>query len=261
MSLSTKFITGIIKGFGGPDLDELLDNITKKLGNEVGSLLKNIVSSSGEKLRAEEEELKRWIKRNPQESTYMTSAVIEKAVEEDSPEAASLLSDYLVGLNFVIASIRKTNRSILLRGFLHDENCTSYWECDGLLSHGEPQYFRKHPNLELIMPPSSKPAVHIIDEKPDDSLIRELNLKIRKNKYGRLEEDKYRRAKKIENIEEFTVEFDAYPKETAEIPLGASGIIAMIYSLTIALEAQGSPKLELKSTLKEVGLGDPIKNA
>jgi hypothetical protein len=260
MALSTKFITGIIKGLGGPDLDELLENITKELGNEVGSLLRNIVSSSGEKLRAEEEELKRWIEKNPQESTYMTSAVIDKAIEEDSPEAASLLSDYLVVLNFVITSIRRTNRSILLRGFLHDENCTSYWECDRL-SHGEPQYFRKPPNSERIMPPSSKPTVHIIDEKPDDSLIRELNLKIRRNKYGRLEEDKYRRAKKIENIEEFTVEFGGYPKQTAEIPLGASGIMAMIQSLTIALEAQGSPKIELEGTLKEVSLGDPGKNA
>ena len=163
-----------------------------------------------------------------------------------------MLPDYLLALNIVIACMQRINRSIVLRGFLHNENCISYWECDRMVDKGTPDFFSKHRDLNLITAPSSRPTVHIVDETPDDAQLREFNLEIRRNPYGRLEDPKYRWAKKVEDIEEFTVEFDGYPKKKAEISVGAPGALAMLQSLAVAMDAQGQPKTALTENLAQL---------
>ena len=257
MSITTTLVTGIIKGLGGPDLDAFLDDLTSTFGQKLGSILGRIVASSGKELLQEQRVLQEWLRENPTASEKLTAkAFVRASKEAGSPDLIDLLDDYLNVLNGIVGVIMTTNRSLVLRGFLHEAACTSYWEYKSSSINEKPGYFRKDPNLRFIHPPSSQPRVFILNEEPSDSAIEDLNLQVRKSRLGQLETWNHRDAREVSGIREFEVEFRDYRNNTSGIPDGVPGILAMAQSLSTAREAQGLPATKLRETLNSIAHRD-----
>lgn len=233
-------VIGFVKGLGGPDLEKWRKDLPKALAEKVGAIIRENFDSVQGLNETGQELLKEILDEDEELATEAMSIIIGQEAESKSDD--SLLPDYLEVLNTIVKILRESKRSIVLKGFLHSDNCLTYWEYKDDISE-----FEKHPTLEIIMSYRTNPEIYIIESNDLDSDLDKMNLHIRKT--GALES---KADIKVDGIREFEFDtkFSMIKNNTIEIPLGAPGMIALITSAPHALKSQGVPKKLLLSTMQ-----------
>jgi hypothetical protein len=237
MGILIDIIIGLIHGLGGPDLKSWVDDLPSELGTTIGKIVKqNLVD--GQLTEDGIKSIESWLRINEKEISRIISSLLSPRAAKDS-----LIPYYTRALNIVVETIRQTGRSLVLRGFLHDTDCLTYWEYNTRLG-SVLETFRKSTDFESIHVPFGL-KIHVLKEKWSESQLQELNMKIRKQ--GRLDYADYSSSNEVNLINEFTVMLDLFKE--VEIPLGAPGIITMITSLSDATTIQGVPSEMLSKTI------------
>jgi len=159
----------------------------------------------------------------------------------------SLLANYALVLNTVVAAMRKLGHSLVVRGFLNDASCLAYFPLhrrpDGIVKD-----FEAGAGYILVGNPQ---RISLLPDDPTAERAAELNQLIRRAKTRSLGLD-HPTGTEVKRIEEFALKLGN--GKTLEIPLGAPGIGAMIASLPLAIEAQLAPDRALQKTVAEAGL-------
>jgi hypothetical protein len=253
-------LIGVVRGMAGPELAEWVDNLPGKLGQEVGALVRANLDPNGELSREGTAKLREWLSVSSDRSQDLLAGLSGRIT--NSPEASdSLIPDYLAAISFVIRNMVEIKRPIVLQGFFHTPHCISYWH----FNQNDFSYIKLPETDGDVINCYGNPDIYIIEEEPSEDRLRDLNLQVRQRPdhalpftlYGT-----YSTAKKVQRIGEFAVEFGGLGilgSSTADIPLEADGLMAMLTSVQLAREAQGSPKRRLSNVRSFLGAEDRAK--
>jgi hypothetical protein len=242
METLLRMAMGILRGMGGPDLSRWLDDLPGEIGSQIGKVLKDHLVGQECLSDIAAQQLEAWMRSHTDSLSDIVASLLKTPAAEQT-----LIPYYLCTLNTVVSVIRRIGRPVVIRGFLHDQHCITYWHCETQEAQRLPD-FEKHPSLDIINLPQQL-TVYIAAERGQDQLVEELNLKIRKSKFHKLELTDYNFMEKIDQIDEFNVFFVG--KGTKPIEPGAPGIISMLLSLPIATSAQGLPVEMIRTTMKK----------
>ena len=193
-------------------------------------------------------------------------------------ERQQLLGAYAQTLNLITTVCESRETSLALHGFLHRDDCISYWELRGGKSSG----WTVHG--DRITPPFNiKVYLHFVE--PSLENLVDLNLRIRNSSTRRLPDVDVRKNSDwalVENIGELSVAyerldpdrptdpnniFDSLPsarRKTDTIPPGARATLPLLASLETAITTQGYHLAEFRKMLAEadsIRLGNPTKGS
>jgi len=260
MSITSNILFGIVKGLTGKDLESMPEDI----GIFLGEFLKEQTDGSRIFKPDANIRLNNKIKENPEIASEIMKAVIGPEQTKDND---SLLPDYLFVLNLIIKEMQQLKRSIVLQGFLHDEECLSYWHInydDNFMG------YEIRDNKISLVPSLFHPHVYILPTKNGLNESGQLNDDIRRSETGYLDQEKYINEYCIQTIEEFQLcgDITAPPENNLfnemiddidkknikcwKIPDGAPGLLTMVSSIPLALEAQGNAKDMINKTMKKI---------
>jgi hypothetical protein len=248
MAIIERIVIGFVKGMGGPDLDEWIDDLPKKAGVTIGDIVRRHRDVDG-RLNAEgEKELEKILHADISITTDAMSVILEKEANINATD--SVLPSYLEVLNTVVKIMRDIKRPIVLRGFLHSHDCLTYWYYD-LGDFSKIKEYKIHPSVEVIML-SSGPKICILDSTNIDEDLQRLNLEIRTSQLHKLDYKIYSAGKEVGDIREFTIGLDGYGNDDLQIPFGAPGLVSLISSIPDALSFQSMPSKEVEKTIKKL---------
>jgi hypothetical protein len=234
----------MIKGMGGPDIEEFVGGLPKQLGEEVG---RHIRAYSAGSPQQDSGQLAKWLDSHRDKAADLMGAILARLAIGGGQEleSDSLIPYYLDVLNSIVGAMRTTRRDMVLRGFLHTDACLSYWRTE---SRDRPvDLLKKHPSLDIIMMNMGCPQIYLLDGPTSRERLRDLNLVIRK--HGGLEFNDYYRCPRVGNIREFEIELNA-KTEKLDLPVRAPGIPELLWSVPIAMQAQAIPLQMLKDTIE-----------
>ncbi|HFD31685.1 MAG TPA: hypothetical protein ENJ28_03070 [Gammaproteobacteria bacterium] len=259
MSITKDLIFGLAKGLTGKDLESMPRDIGEWLGRTiVEPRLKN------QEMRSDVfAEFEKKIAEEPQIETEVLKAAIGVNTGQ---HGCSLLHDYVDALNIVISFLDEIKRPIVLSGFLHSEECLSYWHIDDLVTLLP--YEVDGEKIRLNSPIRS-PSIYILETKDGSSSVEQLNDEIRRSQDKALPGEFYTNAYCVQEINEFQVLAELKRDEEDElpdlingneesksiswcIPDGAYGLLSMISSIPLALDAQSRPEQALNETMKKI---------
>ncbi len=115
MAIIDRLIIGFVKGVGGPDLDDWIEDLPGKAGEKLGELIRRNLDSAGILTTAGENELRALLKEDKGIATDVMSAILEK--ESGGLSNDSIIPSYLEVLNTIVKVVRDRRHPLVLRGF------------------------------------------------------------------------------------------------------------------------------------------------
>jgi len=223
------------------------------------------------------------------ELTQEQAAAIEKVIADNPTDAAQLfgmlltdampagldapgvrrrnLERYAQILNMIGAIVKELQTSLALRGFVHRDDCVSYWHFTSP-SRRNDAWSIDDDGARLSL--NYGLEVYLIEAEPTEQALQALNEKIRRSPNRRVqsltEHDVDGGIAKLKDVYELSVTFDQLDLEprarpfggkplpigyTADIPNGAPALAPMLASLLLALQTQSLHEAALGATLSE----------
>jgi len=245
MSLTQSLVIGIINGLVGQDVEELVNQLPKNLGEEIGHLIKRCANDQTDSASCE---IANWLDANRKKAADLAGFLLVGLSRDSLQETQSdsLIPKYLEVLNTIVGAMRAMKRGLVLRGFLHTDKILSYWAIDDY--DGQVDLLEKDEKYDYISLSYRKPAIYLLDESVELGRLSELNLAIRKR--GRLEHEILRNCPRVRCIRQFEIEAD-FLHGSIEIHEDTLGILEMILSLPQALAAQSVPIIKVQEQINE----------
>jgi hypothetical protein len=157
---------------------------------------------------------------------------------------------YLAVLNAITGVLQSVHTPVVIQGFFHDPDCLTYWHFD----RNKPlKNFAISVGSGVIFALSENPQIYLLHKSdlPVNDQLRDYNLRIRKSTTCQLELSEYfAKAPQVEKIEEFTINLVGLgvSRKSADIELGAPGILKMLETLPFALECHQIPRKAILET-------------
>jgi hypothetical protein len=281
-ALGSQVLSAVMIRTGNKKALEKIQKLPAWLGNKIGDGINAVFgtkpddaqqakgdSDTVELTQAQAAEIEQLIAANPVEAAQLFGMLLTDAMP-GALGAAGLrrrnLERYAQILNMIGAIAKELQTSLALRGFVHRDDCVSYWHfvaasnkdgCWSIDKDGE----RLGLNYGL--------ELYLIELDPTDETLQGLNEAIRRDPKRHVDAltDHYGdgRTAKLKDVRELSVTFDQLAGEPAsaffgkpvprgfesEIPYGAPALAALLASLLPALEAQSMHERALGTTLAQ----------
>ncbi|MBV9154840.1 MAG: hypothetical protein JO097_01160 [Acidobacteriaceae bacterium] len=274
-ALATRIIVSALESAGYTQAATLIQKWPELIGKEIGKPIRNIrdKQAKGEIITtADKQELNIAIQRNPREAELLLGPIVASSVDATltaDDERHQIFVAYTFALNAICEYMTKAKTSLALRGFLHSENCISYWHLTGTaaafsFSSG------------CLAPIDFQ--IYLLDYQPSSSELATLNEEIRRNSLRHLSVEKYdyekdQRISLVTEIHELKIRFFKlhpkrhdlirekkassidYSRPTAwdcQIPIGAPALLRLFESLFEAKVIQQSYLKAMASTTQAV---------
>ncbi len=236
MSLVTRFAMALIHDMAEPELTQWASGLSGRAGEELRDILRSSPPDAGA------EGIAAWLQDHHDEAAGLLPLLLKRSAGRDVADD-TVISDYLAVLNGIANGALCCGRPLVLRGFFHCSDCLTYWCCHS--EHLESLHkLERDASGSLIRCGGTRPRIFILEGPATNDRVWELNLEIRKSCLHRLDRSLYVGRPEVHMVREFCVQFTPGDPE-AEIPPGAPGIIEMMASLPVALDAQRMPKSEV----------------
>lgn len=243
MSLVARLVRALVHETDDAELRRWVSGLRGECGRGLRELARSDPTSPCAKQVGE------WLEEHGEEAGDLLPSLLGVGVG-GSGGGATMVNDYLAVMNSVATAAISCGRPVVLRGFFHCTDCLSYWHWDsGQLT--SLNTFAKDDSGDLVKCGGTRPRIFMLDGPSTMDRVRELNLEIRRSPLKRLPRRLYAGRPEVHIVREFRVEFTPGDPD-AEIPLGSPGIIEMVASLTVALDAQRMPAAELQKTVAAV---------
>jgi hypothetical protein len=196
------------------------------------------------------------------------AAALEDVTDADS-ERAIVLSSYRHCLGLIADVVIGYKTSLALRGFLHRDDCVSYWRFEASLF--EDVFAQSETEIGMVLLPAV--VIYLLDIDPSDDNLAALNKRIRRDPGRRLPDrlDDHglcTHAQRVQTISEFSIvvrqscadellddpcdfkeaRFDE--TLTHDVPDGAPTIEPLLVSLVPALRAQSEHLAQLRNAMQ-----------
>lgn len=246
MSLVTRFVTALVHEMDGAELDMWVSALRGRSGQELQRLLQLAPPSAGA------ERIGDWVEDHHDEAADLLPSLLGLGAGSAAAEG-TMIPDYLAVLNGIASVAICCRRPLVLRGFFHCTDCLSHWYFDRERLESL-HSFTRDASEDLIKCGGSRPGIFMLGGPSGNDRVRALNLEIRRSPLQCLDRCLYAGGPEVHIVREFRVEFTPGDPD-AEIPLGAHGIIQMMASLPVALDAQRMPKEEVHKAVLAAGAG------
>jgi hypothetical protein len=268
--MAARLVASIAKEFGYPQLEQILPKLPEVLGKKIADGIKKLRANrpEGAPVLPEEKQavVEAAILDTPEEAKQalglMLGAAMDGAVDAQL-ERDGLLSSYAAVLNLVANIAIELQTSLALRGFVHRDDCVSYWH----FKHS----FSKAPWQRSGDYIRSSMDVYLLERDPSDDELNELNDMIRRSPSRQLSEDLFDHQKsncisKVTAVYELKVGFEWLGEDpkpdplfgetrasnyTTQFPSGAPAVATMLASLFVALAKQSEHKKKWAETLAQ----------
>jgi hypothetical protein len=285
VSIVTQILTSGLEEAGYKNASYVIRKWPKIVGVHTARLLMQIFEKRAEGkpiTEKEHREIAEALQNDPKDAAallgVLTANLVNGALDVKA-ERKAILDSYNVIFGLICAFMNTGPTSIALKGFVHDENCISYWNITGK----EPQFSMINGNY--LFPVSLD--VYLFQEEPADARLVELNFQIRKAYDRRLTADVYdinrhEQVAKVDKVLETDIAIhqldpDRATKPAREkdifgtpqgldyarpveyripIPPRAEALIGLYKSLTLAKEVLGLVKPSVADTQKKALEGE-----
>jgi hypothetical protein len=274
-TLAQRFAIQTLKSSGHRDIAEWLTKWPEILGIKTGKAIKNILDkrAHGQQVSVQDERaLQSALDENPKEAAtllgLLTADLLEGAIDA-ATKRRTILKTYGSVLGIVSTFMASNTTSIVLKGFIHREDCISYW-------HFERSNLEFSASGDDYLYPNGL-QVYFIDALPDDALLKKLNWNIRDDPERHLPAEFYdfehdSKIAKLEAIYETKVSFkqldpNSSPTEEPkkDDPFGFNAIASWDtdyeYSQRIPSDLRGLKGLIDSLFLAKDALGERDENA
>lgn len=180
VSIASQFVTSALDEAGYKNASRVLRQWPKILGKKTAELLMNIFQKREEGKAITEEENSEFVealREEPRDAAALLGLLagnILAGTLDVKAERKLVLESYNVVFNLICSFLQK-GTSVALKGFVHSEDCISYWHVAG-----------RRPTFELAdgehLLPSTSLDVYLFFEDPTDTRVDELNRQIHKSR-------------------------------------------------------------------------------
>ena len=237
MSVVTCFIAALVHGMEAAELDVWVSGLRGRSGEDLRTLWQH--APPDDRVR----KIRNWVEEHHDDAARLLPSLLRFNIRRDAREE-TIITEYLAVLNSIAGAAICCGRPLVLRGFFHCADRLSYWYFDSARLESLNR-FKKDPREDLIKCGGTKPRIFMLDDPSTDDRVTALNLEIRRSPLKRLPRSLVVGRPEVHAVREFLVGFTPGDPD-AEIPLGAPGIIEMMSSLPVALDAQRMPEAELQ---------------
>ena len=251
------------------------------IGNAIGDWFKRnlpFLCSSDSRMvtdltRDQHRELEQVITDNPADTAQFFGALFLDSIPtglDAEGVRSSILETYSQVLNTIGMIAINLKTSLALRGFIHRDDCISYWHFNPERCKSEPWTFTKDGSA---LEASGALQVYLVEESTSDEALWEKNEEIRRSETRRLEKladhMNFATIAKVREVRELSVHFDRISESTprspflsgrrpekkkVRIPNGAPALATMLASLVPALEAQSLHEQAFAHNMSDIDL-------